>query len=86
LTAAEVNLGALYITGHGVPLDYVEGYKWLSLAATQGSTSAAQAKQFLRPIMTAKQLAAADDRVAQWRQVHLVSPQDAPDRHPLSAP
>jgi len=70
VTASQVNLGVLYINGRGVPLDYVEGYKWLSLAATQGSKSAAQAKKSLGGIMTKSQLAAADGRIAAWRQQH----------------
>ena len=35
-TSAQSNLGFLYERGLGVRLDYVEAFKWLSLAAESG--------------------------------------------------
>ena len=32
LAPAQYNLGVMYGNGQGVPQDYVEAYKWLSLA------------------------------------------------------
>jgi TPR repeat protein len=60
----------LYMTGRGVPLDYVEGYMWLSLAAAQGSKTGAAAKKSLAGIMTRQQLAAAEARLGEWHQAH----------------
>ena len=34
--AAQTNLGLMYGTGLGVPMDYVEAMKWYRLAADQG--------------------------------------------------
>lgn len=33
---AQVNLGAMYVEGAGVPQDYAEAVKWIRLAAEQG--------------------------------------------------
>lgn len=74
LAAAELNLGALYMSGRGVPLDYVQGYMWLSLAAAQGSKRAAATRDSLKIIMTRGQLAAAEERTAEWRQEHSPEP------------
>ena len=38
--AAQVNLGAMYNLGHGVPQDYKESVKWYRLAAEQGNAQA----------------------------------------------
>ena len=37
---AQLNLGYLYITGRGVPKDYVQAYAWSSIAAAQGDEMA----------------------------------------------
>jgi len=33
---AQYNLGFMYRTGQGVPLNYIQAYMWNSLAAAQG--------------------------------------------------
>jgi TPR repeat protein len=38
--SAQVNLGAMYAFGKGVPLDYKEAVKWYRLAAEQGDAIA----------------------------------------------
>jgi len=43
---------------------------WLSLAAAQGSRTAVTAKDNFRTIMTRGQLAAAEERTAEWRSEH----------------
>jgi TPR repeat protein len=68
--AAELNLGALYANGRGVPLNYVEAYKWFSLAEAKGFKLAAQAKESIRTIMTERQLTTAETRLHEWRQQH----------------
>jgi TPR repeat protein len=60
----------MYANGRGVPLDYVEAYKWLSLAAAQGWRIAVEVRKSLAGIMTKRQLSAADVRIFEWRQLH----------------
>ncbi len=38
--SAQVGLGSLYRTGHGVPQDYAEAMKWFRKAAVQGDSDA----------------------------------------------
>ena len=47
----------MYVKGEGVPEDYVLAYAWLNLAAAQGQKEAVEAKDNLRPLMTAAQIA-----------------------------
>ncbi|MEO6307400.1 MAG: tetratricopeptide repeat protein [Nitrospiraceae bacterium] len=37
---AQVNLGQLYLKGHGVPQDYIQARQWFEKAAVQGRTEA----------------------------------------------
>lgn len=39
---AQATIGGMYLFGHGLPVDRVEGLRWLALAATQGNRSAAK--------------------------------------------
>jgi hypothetical protein len=34
------NLGLIYSTGQGVPVNYIEAHKWFNLAALRGSAAA----------------------------------------------
>ena len=54
-------LGFMYAEGAGVPEDYVLAYAWLNLAAAQGQKEAVEAKDNLRPLMTAAQIAQAQE-------------------------
>src|ERR1700734_2699665 len=40
--AAQLNIGLLYLDGHGVPLDYNEAAMWLRRSAEQNKTKAQQ--------------------------------------------
>ena len=54
----------MYANGGGVPEDYVLGYAWLNLAATQGSETASEYKDDLQARMTADEIAQAEEMSA----------------------
>ena len=58
---AQVFLGSMYATGQGVPEDYVHAYAWVNLAAAQGLGIGVKIKDWLRPRMTAAQIAQAQE-------------------------
>ena len=58
---AQHNLGVMYSKGEGVLENYVKAYAWLNLAAAQGDESAVKIKDWLRPRMTAEQVAKAQE-------------------------
>ncbi len=66
---AMLALGRLLVQGRGVPQDYVEAHKWLSLAASRGERAALKERDVLAAKMTAEQVAAAQERVAAWQPV-----------------
>ena len=66
--SAQNNLGVMYQNGEGVPQDYVKAYAWWILAAAQGEEDAIEAKDFLRKIMTAEQVAEAQKLAADLRE------------------
>ncbi len=43
---AQVNLGIIYSQGRGVPKDFVQAYRWYTLAADQGNGSTHRRSQF----------------------------------------
>ena len=59
--SAQLNLGFMYAEGRGVPEDYVLAYAWLNLAAAQRDEVADKNKDKLRPLMTAAQIAQAQE-------------------------
>ena len=58
---AQNSLGLRYAIGAGVPEDYVLAYAWLNLAAAQGNKNAIEAKDVIRPGMTANQIVRAQE-------------------------
>ena len=64
---AMLALGRLYVQGLGVLQDYVEGHKWLNLAASRGEIAALTERDALAAKMTPRQIAAAQERAAAWR-------------------
>jgi TPR repeat protein len=58
------NLGLLYMDGLGVPKDYVQAYKWFSLAGADQNIAWAAEK------MTAPQILQAQQIAADWKQQH----------------
>jgi len=66
-------LGVLYSIGQGVPRDDVEAYYWLDLAASvpgPNQEKYAANRQMIGTHITADELEAVQDRVAQWKAAH----------------
>lgn len=68
---AQASLGIFYRFGKGVPQDYVEAYKWFSIAAvpTQGSDrdSIAEMPDFAAKRMTPRQIEHARQLASDWK-------------------
>ena len=58
---AQSILGLMYANGEGVPENYVRAYAWLNLAAAQGHETAVSAKADVEGLMTAAQIAEAQE-------------------------
>ncbi|MDE2730335.1 MAG: tetratricopeptide repeat protein, partial [Bacteroidota bacterium] len=58
-TVAQSNLGLMYFWGRGVPRDVVRAYAWLNVSAAAGGVEADEARDVVRSIMTADQVARA---------------------------
>jgi hypothetical protein len=70
-------LGVLYSFGQGVAQSYVEAYFWLDLAASlPGPEQAHYAanRQMVGTHITAEDLEAIQDRIAQWKAAHARKP------------
>jgi hypothetical protein len=69
--AAMNNLGRLYLEGRGVPQDYVEAYKWMSLATARAPAEnqkmAAAGRDGVAKLMTPDQIAEGQKRAREWR-------------------
>jgi TPR repeat protein len=66
-------LGVLYSFGQGVAQNYVEAYFWLDLAASEPSPEQAHYaanRQMVGTHITAEELEAIQDRIAQWKAAH----------------
>jgi len=64
------NLGLIYSTGDGVPLDYVSAHKWMSLAALAGSVEARALRTELARDMSPAELAEAQRQARAWQRAH----------------
>jgi TPR repeat protein len=64
------NLGSMYRSGQGVPQDYVEAYKWMSLAMARATGEnqkrVALARDGVAKLMTPAQIAQAQTRFHEW--------------------
>jgi TPR repeat protein len=67
---AQHNLGALYGNGRETTKDSVQAYKWLSLAQQGGYKDSQQALDWLKPQMTAEQIAQAQRLADDWSSLH----------------
>lgn len=56
----QANAGVAYATGRGLPLNYIEAYVWLGLAAAHGDSGSAKAQKRIRELMTTAQLKEAE--------------------------
>ena len=64
------NLGLIYATGRGCPVDLVAAHKWLNIAAIKGSERAASLRDDLARNMTKADLAAALRAARDWMTTH----------------
>jgi TPR repeat protein len=64
------DMGLMYATGRGCPVDLVSAHKWLNIAAIKGSDRAAELRADLVPTMTKMQLAEALRAARDWMTVH----------------
>ncbi len=65
---AQVHLGLMYYFGRGVTEDYVKAYAWTILAAAQGEEAAVKAKELLREVIAAEQVAEAQRLAAELKE------------------
>ncbi len=66
-TNAQYLFGRMYARGDGVLQDFVEGHKWLNLAASRGSRDARGERDRIAQRMTSSQLAQAQQAARAWR-------------------
>ena len=74
---AQYNLGVMHAQGRGTPLDYVQAYAWIAVAADQGLQVAAEPKRVLENHMTPDQMRRAQglaDALTHWMQEGAGSP------------
>lgn len=62
------NLGLMYAAGKGAPLDLVEAYKWMHLAAEAGLSEAIAARARLSSALSAAQIKTAMDQAADFKR------------------
>ena len=58
-TDAQYNLGLMYGLGEGVIEDFIRGYMWINIVASNGSNLASGARDFLAKKMTPSQISEA---------------------------
>ncbi len=63
---AQYKLGMLYSMGYGVPRDFVQAYKWYSLAGANGNKNAATLRDALAKQITSYQIAEAHKLAREW--------------------
>jgi uncharacterized protein len=68
---AQVDLGEMCLSGHGVPQDYVEAYMWFNLAAASDEDAvmalARAARDDVARVMTPEQIADAQTLSREWK-------------------
>lgn len=64
------NLGLLYSTGQGVPVDYVTAHKWFNLAAMKGNSQARECRAELALDMSPSEIAEAQRQAREWLLRH----------------
>ncbi|MCJ7995980.1 sel1 repeat family protein [Rhizobium cremeum] len=71
-TRADVfcDMGLMYATGRGCPIDLVSAHKWLNIAAIKGCERAAELRADLAQTMSKPELAAALRAAREWMTMH----------------
>ena len=67
---SQYDLGILYSTGKGLPLDYVAAHQWFNLAALRGVSEARDLRAELSTQMTKDDVAEALRRARAWLAAH----------------
>lgn len=75
---AQYLLGRLYARGQGVLQDHVQAHRWFNLASAGGHRQAWQALEKITALMTAEQLARAQELASTWQ---LTAPDADPPDH-----
>ena len=63
---AQWSLGIMYERGRSVPQDYVQAYRWYTLAAAKGLKEAVKGRDLLEKRMNPAQLAKAQQMAREW--------------------
>ena len=72
---AQFDLGVMYANGKGVVQNYVEAYKWLTLAALRGKQDAVYFQDLLKRKMSVQQIIEAEKLVKEFkREINPVVP------------
>lgn len=64
------DMGLMYATGRGCPVDLVAAHKWLNIAAIKGCDRAAELRADLTYQMTKLEIAAALRAAREWMTIH----------------
>jgi TPR repeat protein len=64
------DMGLMYATGRGCPVDLVSAHKWLNIAAIKGCDRAAELRADLAATMTKTDLALALRAAREWMTLH----------------
>jgi hypothetical protein len=59
-------LGIMYSSGRGVPIDYIAAHKWFNLAAMKGDQNAVRLRREIAAEMTDAEIAAAQRAARDW--------------------
>jgi len=68
---SQFNLGVLFESGQGLPKSMTDAFVWYSIAATQGDQFAKQRIGVLSSTMSSEDLAAAQDRITNFKPVKI---------------
>jgi len=67
---AQSNLGAMYVVGKGVALDYVEAHKWFNIAGANGLDEGRKFRDKIEKRMTHEQIDKAQRLAKEWMIEH----------------
>ncbi len=59
-------LGIMYSSGRGVPIDYIAAHKWFNLAAMKGNQNAVRLRREIAAEMSDAEIAAAQRAARDW--------------------
>lgn len=64
------DLGVLFASGRGAPVDLIAAHKWFNLAALKGRTDAIAYRRELAELMSADEIAVAQREARTWISSH----------------